>query len=235
MRSIEERTGHAREESLRTGDVGVPGHAHAVGDGCLWRRLVGIHRIVFEVADSHALLERDRKVLLRGICGPVGELRKVVVGDCRHDAFPKVVVAGVDAACIDAEVQGMLPACPGQVVVDLPLRHLATLWESIVQAADCSEGNAVTVRCQHDRKCLLHLRVVVRLEDAGVPACSGIELIDEVWTEQMRVPRDQRALRLRRKGVEDGVYRISPFCLEARVLLEAIPDAVFGVDRVVDL
>jgi hypothetical protein len=51
----------------------------------------------------------------------------------------------------------------------------------------------------------------------------------------MRVTHDKGALRLRRKGVEDGVDRIGPFCLQAGVLLEAIPDAVFGVDRVIDL
>ena len=51
----------------------------------------------------------------------------------------------------------------------------------------------------------------------------------------MRVPHNQRALRLRRKRVEDGVDRVRPFCLQATILLEAIPDAVFGVNRVVDL
>jgi hypothetical protein len=51
----------------------------------------------------------------------------------------------------------------------------------------------------------------------------------------MRVTHDQGALRLRRIGIEDGVDRIGPFCLQAGILLEAIPHAVLGVDCVVNL
>ena len=79
------------------------------------------------------------------------------------------------------------------------------------------------------------LGVVVRLEDARVPACSGVELIHQVRAEDVRVAHNQRALRLRRIGVEDGVDGVCPFRLQARVLLKAIPDAVFGVDGVIDL
>ena len=79
------------------------------------------------------------------------------------------------------------------------------------------------------------LRVVVRLKDAGVPACAGIELIHKIGAEDVRVARNQRALRLRRIGVEDGVDGICPFRLQARVLLKAVPGAVFGVDGVIDL
>ena len=63
VRGIQERASRAREESLRTGDVGIPGHAHTVGDGGLGRRLVGVHGVVFEVADGHPLFQRNWKVL----------------------------------------------------------------------------------------------------------------------------------------------------------------------------
>ena len=51
----------------------------------------------------------------------------------------------------------------------------------------------------------------------------------------MRVAGDQRALRLRRVGVEDGIDRVGVGRLQAGVLLEAVPDAVVRVDGVVDL
>ena len=79
------------------------------------------------------------------------------------------------------------------------------------------------------------LGVIVRLEDAGVPVRSGIELIHQRRTEHVRVADNQCALRLRRIGIEDGVDRVCPFRLQARVLLKAVPDAVFGVDGVIDL
>ena len=51
----------------------------------------------------------------------------------------------------------------------------------------------------------------------------------------MRVAEHKRPLRLRRIRVEDRIDRIGVRGLQAGVLLEAIPDAVVRVDRVVDL
>ncbi len=235
MRSIQEGAGRAAKEPLRTGDVGVPGYAHAVDEGRFQSRLVRVHHVVFEIADGHPFLQRDREVLLCGICGSISELRQVVVGDGRHSAFSEVVVAGIDTARIDTEVQRVPPSRPGQVVVDLPLRNLAPLRKRIVQATDSREGHAVAARGKHDGKGLERLRVIVRLEDARVPACAGVELIHEVRAEDVRVAHNQRALWLRRIGVKDGVDRIRPFRLQARILLKAVPDAVVGVDGVVDL
>ena len=235
MRGIQKRAGHAAKQALRTGDIGIPGHAHAVSHGRLRGRLVGIHPVVFEVARRRSILQRGGEVLLRGICDSISELRQVVVGNSRHNAFSEVVVAGVDAAGVDAEVQSVPPARPGQVVVDLPLRDLAPLRKRIVQATDGGEGRAVAARDEHDGEDPQRLGVVARLEDAGVPVRSRIELIHQSRTEQMRVTDDQGALRLRRVGVENRVDRICPFRLQARILLEAIPDAVFGIDRVIDL
>ena len=76
--------------------------------------------------------------------------------------------------------QVCFPASPGQVVIDLPLRDFAALRIGIVVAADGGEGHTVAGRSEHDRKGLLHLRVIVRLEDAGIPACARIELIDQI-------------------------------------------------------
>ena len=235
VRGIQEGSSHARKESLRTGDVGIPGHAHTVGNGCLWRGLVGVHCVVFEVPHRHSFLERDGKVLHCGKCGPVSELRQVVVGNRRHSALAEVIVACVDTAGIDAKVQCVRSTRPGQVVVDLPLRDLTPLWKRIVQAAELGERHAVAARSEHDRVGLERLGVVVRLEDAGIPARSRIELVDEGWAEHMRITHDKGSLRLRRKSVKDRVDRISPFSLQAGILLEAIPDAVFGIDGLIDL
>ena len=74
-------------------------------------------------------------------------------------------VSCIDTARIDAEVQRVPPARPGQVIVDLPLRDLAPLRKGIVEAADGGKGHAVAARGKHDGKLLLDLCVVVRLED----------------------------------------------------------------------
>ena len=68
-----------------------------------------------------------------------------------------------------------------------------------------------------------------------VPACAGIELVDEIRAEDMRVTRHQRALRLRRIRIEHRIDRIGVCGLQARVLLKPVPDAVVAIDGVVDL
>ena len=80
-----------------------------------------------------------------------------------------------------------------------------------------------------------HLRVVVRQKEAGIPARARVELIHQIRREQVRVAHHQRPLRLRRVRVEDRVDRIGVRSLQSGVLLEPVPDAVFRIDRVVDL
>ena len=80
-----------------------------------------------------------------------------------------------------------------------------------------------------------HLGKVVRLEHTGIPACAGIELIDQVGIKDMRVTHDQRSLWLRRESVEDGIDGIGKGGLQAGILLEAVPDVVVGIDGVIDL
>ncbi len=96
-------------------------------------------------------------------------------------------------------------------------------------------GASLLPASEHDGEGLQHLRVVVGLEDARVPACAGIELVDEIGSEDVRVTGHQRALRLRRIGVEDRIDGIGVGGLQAGVLLKAVPDGVVGADGVIDL
>ena len=84
-----------------------------------------------------------------------------------------------------------------RVVVDLPLRHLAALGIGIVIAADRREGCVVGASCQHDRKGCKHLGIVVWLEHARVPACAGVELVDEAGAKDVCIAQHQGPLRLR--------------------------------------
>jgi hypothetical protein len=165
----------------------------------------------------------------------VGELREIVVDDGGHNALAEVVVADVEPARVLAELEAVAAARPDQVVVDLPLRHLAALGVGLVVAADGGEGRVGAAAGQHDGEGLKHLRVVVGQKEAGIPARAGVELIDQVRREQVRVAEHQRPLRLRRIRVEDGVDGVGVGGLQAGVLLEAVPDAVVRVDGVVDL
>ena len=128
----------------------------------------------------------------------------------------------------------MIPR-PDQIVVDLPLSDLAPLGVDVVKATDGCKRRVVGARLEHNGKIRLNLGVVVWLEDARIPARSGIELVDQIRREQMGVANSQCVLRLRRVGIEDGVDRIGIGGLQARVPLEAIPYAVVGVDGVIDL
>ncbi len=124
---------------------------------------------------------------------------------------------------------------PGQVVIDLPLRDLAPLRIGLIVSADRRKGHAGASRHQDDGEGLLHLRIVVRLKDAGVPAKAGIELVDQLVAEDVRVAGHQCSLRLRRVSIEDGIDRIGIRSLESGVLLKPIPHAVLRIERVIDL
>ena len=51
----------------------------------------------------------------------------------------------------------------------------------------------------------------------------------------MRVACHQRPLRLGRIGIEDRVDGIGVRGLQPGILLKAVPDAIVGVDRLIDL
>ena len=168
-------------------------------------------------------------------CSAIGELGEVVVDHGGHHAFAEIVVADIEPARVLAELEAVAPARPDEVVVDLPLRDFASLGVGLVVAADGGEGSVGTAPGEHDGESCQHLRVVVGQKEAGVPARAGVELIDQVRREEVRIAGDQRPLRLRRVGVEDRVDRVGVGRLQAGVLLEAVPDAVVCIDGVVDL
>ena len=105
--------------------------------------LIGVHRVVFEIARRNPLFQRDRKALAGRVCGAVGELCQVVEGHRRHRSLAEVVVAHVQTPRVDAELPGVFTVRPRQVVIDLPLGDLAALRVGIVIAADRREWNAV--------------------------------------------------------------------------------------------
>ena len=160
---------------------------------------------------------------------------EIVVDDGGDDAFAEVVVADIEAAGVLAELEAVASARPDQVVVDLPLRDFAALGVGLVVAADGGERRVGAASGEHDGEGLEDLSVVVRQEEARVPACAGVELVDEIGREEVGVAGDQRALRLRRVGVEDRIDGVGVCGLQAGILLEAVPDAVVRVDGVVDL
>jgi len=215
--------------------IGVPGRPHARDECGTGRGFPGIHRVEVEIAGGNSLFERDGKGPALCVGSAVSELGQIVINSRGYAALTQIVVAHVDAAGVDAEAILLLAPDPVKVVIDLPLRNFAALRIGVVVAADCSEGRIVAARGKHDGKGLLDLREVVRFEDAGIPACSWIELVDETGTEDMRVAGDKGVLRLWRVGVEDDVNGIGPGGLDAGVRLKAVPDGVGGVDGVVDL
>ena len=182
MGHIEEGTGWASKQSLLAHRIGVPGDTQASGQSQLGNWLISIHRVKVKIAGGDPLPERDRVALGSGVSRAIGELGKVIVEDIGHDPLAQVVVADVDAAGVDAELEGMSVARPDQIVVDLPLRHLTALGVGIVITADGREGCIVGASCQHDRKGGKHLGIVIWLEHACVPACARVELVDERWS-----------------------------------------------------
>ena len=87
----------------------------------------------------------------------------------------------------------------------MPLRDVAALRIGIVISADGGKGSLIAARGENDGESLLDLSEIVWREDAAIPACAGIELVDEIGPEDVGEAGDQRALGLRRVGVEDDV------------------------------
>src|SRR6202043_1843387 len=118
--------------------------------------------------------QRNWKALTRRVCGSVSELRQIIEGHRWHSAFADIVVAHIESPCIDTELPRMLLMRPSQIVVDLPLRDLTALRIGIVMTADRGERNTVAAGRKHDGECPYHLRIVIRLEDARIPARARI-------------------------------------------------------------
>ena len=117
-----------------------------------WLGLVGVHRVEVEVAQRDALLLRHRKARRRRGCSAVRELRQIVVDHAGHNAFAQIVVADVQPARVLAKLEAVASARPDEVVVDLPLRHLAALRVGLVVAAKRRERRVGTAPGQHDGK-----------------------------------------------------------------------------------
>ena len=107
-----------------------------LGDG-----LVGVHRIIFQIARRNPLFQRNWKALTGCVGSAIGELREIIEGHRWRSAFAEVVVAHIETPRIDSELPRMLLMRPCQVVVDLPLCDFAALRIGIVIATDCGERN----------------------------------------------------------------------------------------------
>ena len=141
MRGIKERASHAREKILAACDVRVPGDAHAVSNRGLGDGLIGVHRVIFEIARRNPLFQRNWKALTGRVCRAVGELCEVIEGHRWHGAFAEVVIAHIETPRVDSELPGMFLMRPCQVVIDLPLCDLTALRIGIVIAADRRKRN----------------------------------------------------------------------------------------------
>ena len=216
-------------------DVGVPRRAQSSREREPRANAEGVHRVDVEVAIGYSFPLRHREGLRCCRGSAIGELSKVGVDHRGHNSLTEVVVAGVETARVHAELHAVPTASPYEVVIDLPLRDLAALRIRLIVAADSGEGSVGTAASKHDRKSLLHLRVVVGKKETRIPARAGVELVDEVGREDVRVSCDSGPLRLRRIGVEDWVDGVGVGRLESGVLLVLVPDAVLRADRMVDL
>src|SRR5208337_808798 len=133
-------SGGAREKMLLVDGIGVPGRSYADDESGFGRWLVRVHRVEVEIAGGYPLFERDGEGLALGVGRAVGEFGQIVIDGSGHATLAQVVVAHVDAACVDAEAELLLAANPVEVVVDLPLRDVAALGIDIVVAANGGEG-----------------------------------------------------------------------------------------------
>ena len=106
-----------------------------------WRAAVGLYVSIaysLKISCRDSLFQRNRKRPALGVSCAVGELRQIVINRSRHSPFAEVVVAHIDAPRIHAESISVFAARPIQVVVDLPLRHLAPLRIGVVIPANRS-------------------------------------------------------------------------------------------------
>jgi len=213
VRDTQKGASRTGEESVLIDWIGIPRSTQPCHQ-CQPRRWpVTVHRIQVEVAVVDTFSQRHRKGLACRVCGPISELGQIVVDDGRHNALTQVVVADIYPAGIHPELEGVQTACPDEIVVDLPLRHVAALGIRIVVTTQSSERRIGRAARQHDGKGLLYLRKVVRFKDTSVPTCTWIELIDQIGREQVGVTEDERALRLRGERIKYFIDGIGPDCL----------------------
>ena len=216
-------------------DVGVPRRAQSSREREPRANAEGVHRVDVEVAIRYSFPLRHREGLRHCRGSAIGELSKVGVDHCGHNSFTEVIVAGVETARVHAELHAVPTTSPYEVVIDLPLRDLAPLRIGLIVAADGGKESVGASSRQHNRKPFYDLCVVIGKKETRIPARAGVELVDEVRCEDVRVPCDPSPLRLRRIGVEDRVDGVGVRRLEPGILLVLVPDAVLCADRMVDL
>jgi hypothetical protein len=177
----------------------------------------------------------NRKAGCRGGCRPGGELSEIVVDHDGRHPFAEIVVAHVQPAGVIAELEAMPFMCPNEIVVDLPLRHFAALCISLVVPA--KRGKKARWNClRPTRSGRSGASGSSCWAERGLnTTCTGVELIDQIRSEEMRIAEHKSTLRLRGIGVEDWIDRVGVRSLQAGVLLKAIPDAVLLAEGVVDL
>ena len=129
----------------------------------------------------------------------VSELRQIVVDGSGHTSLAQIVVAHVDTARVHAELESVAAARPDQVVVDLPLRHVAALRIGVVVAADGGEWRAVGAGGQHDWE--FRLAPAEKLLGSKMllyQLTPGLNWLTRFGLKDVRVADHQRPLRLRR-------------------------------------
>jgi hypothetical protein len=153
--------------------IRVPGRTQPGHQSPSLASLDSIHRVQVEVAERHALFLRDRVARRRRGCSAVGKLRKIVVDNSGYNAFAQILVTHVQPARVLAEFEAMPSMRPDQIVIDLPLRHLAALRVRLIVPANRGEGRVGTPAGKHNGKGIEHLRIVVGKKKTRIPAHAG--------------------------------------------------------------
>ena len=158
---------------------------------------------------------------------------QIGVGDGGDGAFSEVEVVQAEDAGVGSEAEFVRAVAPGEVVVDEEAGGAAALHPGVVEAAEGREGIRAAA-LEDDGESGESLLEIGGAEEAFVPGEGGIEVVDEVLREDVRVARGEGVERLRGDGVEQGIDGIGPGGLQAGVGLEAEPGGVLRIDVVVE-
>ena len=152
MRDRIERAVEAGNLIVRVQRIGIVGVAQAEGPGQRAGDLPGVLGVEVEIEKVEWLVGDVGKVLRRGRCHSVDELRQGRVGDRGNRALAEVVVIQAEDAGVGAEAELVRAVAPGEIVIDEEAGGAPALNPGVVESADGGEGRVGAAALQHDRK-----------------------------------------------------------------------------------